>query len=108
MSSPCEQAFPTGSPSRDRAEACGPRGRVRPSWWAPLVQWRNWRLPVKLGAVLMVLALLAVGLGMAQIQGYVARTDSYADTQRGSKMRDRAADPAGSPADGAHDVRSNG
>jgi signal transduction histidine kinase len=60
---------------------------VRPSWWAPLVQWRNWRLLVKLAAVLIVPALLAVALGVVQIQGDVARANSYADMQRLVKMR---------------------
>jgi signal transduction histidine kinase len=60
---------------------------VRPSWWAPLLQWRNWRLLVKLAAVLMVPALLAVALGVVQIQGDVARANSYADMQRLVKMR---------------------
>jgi signal transduction histidine kinase len=60
---------------------------VRPSWWAPLVQWRNWRLLVKLAAVLVVPALLAVGLGVVQIHGDVARANSYADMQRLVTMR---------------------
>jgi signal transduction histidine kinase len=60
---------------------------VRPSWWAPLVQWWNWPLLVKLAAVLMVPALLAVALGVVQIQGDVARANSYADMQRLVTMR---------------------
>ncbi|MFE9607875.1 nitrate- and nitrite sensing domain-containing protein [Streptomyces sp. NPDC006012] len=60
---------------------------ARPSWWAPLVQWRNWRLLVKLAAVLIVPALLAVALGVVQIQGDVARANSYADMQKLVKMR---------------------
>jgi signal transduction histidine kinase len=64
------------------------RRSVRASWWAPLVQWRNWRLLVKLAAVLLVPALLAVSLGIAQIHGYVTRADSYGDTQRRVEMRD--------------------
>ena len=59
----------------------------RPSWWAPLVQWRNWRLLVKLAAVLIVPALLAVALGVVQIQGDVASANSYADMQQLVKMR---------------------
>ncbi|GAA2308969.1 sensor histidine kinase [Streptomyces violaceusniger] len=57
------------------------------SWWAGVVEWRNWRLPVKLGAVLVVPALLAVGLGVVQIQRDVERANSYADVQRLVKLR---------------------
>ncbi|MEU8694161.1 nitrate- and nitrite sensing domain-containing protein [Streptomyces sp. NPDC048665] len=60
---------------------------VRRSWWAPLVQWRNWRLLVKLAAVLVVPALLAVGLGVVQIHGDVTRANSYGGIQRLVKMR---------------------
>ncbi|MEU1906393.1 sensor histidine kinase [Streptomyces hygroscopicus] len=58
-----------------------------PSWWAGVVEWRNWRLPVKLGAVLVVPALLAVALGVVQIQRDVERANSYADVQRLVKLR---------------------
>ncbi|WP_159043279.1 nitrate- and nitrite sensing domain-containing protein [Streptomyces sp. NBRC 110028] len=51
------------------------------------MQWRNWRLPVKLGAVLVVPALLAVALGVVQIQREVERANSYADMQRLVKLR---------------------
>ncbi len=61
--------------------------QARPSRWASLVQWRNWRLLVKLAAVLLVPALLAVGLGVVQIHGDVTRAGSYADMQRLVKMR---------------------
>ncbi len=60
---------------------------VRPSRWASLVQWRNWRLLVKLAAVLVVPALLAVGLGVVQIRDDVKGARSYADMQRLVKMR---------------------
>ncbi|MFE2188618.1 nitrate- and nitrite sensing domain-containing protein, partial [Streptomyces sp. NPDC059455] len=58
-----------------------------PSWWAGVMEWRNWRLPVKLGAVLVVPALLAVALGVVQIQRDVARANTYADVQRLVKLR---------------------
>ncbi|MGA6152215.1 nitrate- and nitrite sensing domain-containing protein [Stenotrophomonas sp. NPDC087984] len=58
-----------------------------PSWWAGVVEWRNWRLPVKLGAVLVVPALLAVALGVVQIQRDVARANTYADVQRLVRLR---------------------
>ncbi|MFJ1747350.1 nitrate- and nitrite sensing domain-containing protein [Streptomyces sp. NPDC088116] len=59
----------------------------RQPWWVGVVQWRNWRLPVKLGAVLVVPALLAVGLGVVQIQRDVARASSYADIQQLVELR---------------------
>ncbi|MEU9454452.1 nitrate- and nitrite sensing domain-containing protein [Streptomyces sp. NPDC048277] len=51
------------------------------------MQWRNWRLLVKLAAVLVVPALLAVGLGVVQIHDDVTRANSYADLQRLVTMR---------------------
>ncbi|WP_307625254.1 nitrate- and nitrite sensing domain-containing protein [Streptomyces turgidiscabies] len=51
------------------------------------MQWRNWRLLVKLAAVLVVPALLAVGLGVVQIRDDVKGARSYADMQRLVKMR---------------------
>lgn len=59
----------------------------RQPWWVGVVQWRNWRLPVKLGAVLVAPALLAVGLGVVQIQRDVARASSYADIQQLVRLR---------------------
>lgn len=43
-----------------------------------MVDWRNWRLPVKVAAVLLVPVAVAVGTGVLQIRGYVVRADSYA------------------------------
>ncbi|MGY5083434.1 sensor histidine kinase [Streptomyces sp. 900105755] len=51
------------------------------------MQWRNWRLLVKLTAVLLVPALLAVGLGVVQIHDDVTRANSYAGLQRLVTMR---------------------
>ncbi|MGW0789486.1 nitrate- and nitrite sensing domain-containing protein [Streptomyces sp. NPDC002911] len=51
------------------------------------MQWRNWRLLVKLAAVLVVPALLAVGLGVVQIHDDVRRANSFADMQRLVAMR---------------------
>ncbi|HEX6341543.1 nitrate- and nitrite sensing domain-containing protein [Umezawaea sp.] len=42
------------------------------------MDWRNWRLPVKVAAVLLVPVAVAVGTGVLQIRGYVVRADSYA------------------------------
>ncbi|MEO6088075.1 MAG: nitrate- and nitrite sensing domain-containing protein [Umezawaea sp.] len=44
------------------------------------MDWRNWRLPVKVAAVLLVPVAVAVGAGVLQIRGYVVRADSYAAT----------------------------
>ncbi|MCQ4040509.1 nitrate- and nitrite sensing domain-containing protein [Streptantibioticus rubrisoli] len=52
------------------------------------MKWRNWRLPVKVGAVLVVPALLAVALGVVQIQRQVESANSYARTQRLVDLRD--------------------
>ncbi|TWP52703.1 HAMP domain-containing protein [Lentzea tibetensis] len=52
-----------------------------------IVDWRNWRLPVKLAAVLVVPVTIAIGAGVLQIQGYVERADSYAAMQRLVKLR---------------------
>ncbi|MFF4806176.1 nitrate- and nitrite sensing domain-containing protein [Streptomyces sp. NPDC001351] len=51
------------------------------------MEWRNWRLLVKLAAVLVVPALLAGGLGIVQIHDDVTLANSYADTQRLVRMR---------------------
>ncbi|GGP62096.1 sensor histidine kinase [Saccharothrix coeruleofusca] len=55
---------------------------VRGQWWRVVADWRNWRLPVKLAAVLAVPVLVAVGAGVVQIRGYIEGADSYAAMQR--------------------------
>ncbi|WP_434449766.1 sensor histidine kinase [Lentzea sp. E54] len=52
-----------------------------------LVNWRNWRLPVKLAAVLIVPVVIAVGVGVLQIKSYTDRAESYAEFQRLVKVR---------------------
>ncbi|MFS8102307.1 nitrate- and nitrite sensing domain-containing protein [Lentzea alba] len=52
-----------------------------------LVNWRNWRLPVKLAAVLIVPVAIAVGSGVLQIQSHMERAESYAALQRLVKVR---------------------
>ncbi len=52
-----------------------------------LVNWRNWRLPVKLAAVLIVPVAIAVGAGVVQIQSHIERAESYAALQRQVKAR---------------------
>jgi signal transduction histidine kinase len=52
-----------------------------------LVNWRNWRLPVKLAAVLIVPVAIAVGAGVLQIQSHMERAETYAALQRLVKVR---------------------
>ncbi|MFJ5990791.1 nitrate- and nitrite sensing domain-containing protein [Lentzea sp. NPDC092896] len=52
-----------------------------------LVNWRNWRLPVKLAAVLIVPVTIAVGSGVLQINSQIDRAESYAALQRLVKVR---------------------
>ncbi|MDX8032871.1 nitrate- and nitrite sensing domain-containing protein [Lentzea sp. BCCO 10_0856] len=52
-----------------------------------LVNWRNWRLPVKLAAVLIVPVTIAVGSGVLQINSQMERAESYAALQRLVKVR---------------------
>ncbi|WP_394613498.1 nitrate- and nitrite sensing domain-containing protein [Lentzea sp. JNUCC 0626] len=49
--------------------------------------WRNWRLPVKLAAVLIVPVTIAVGAGVVLINSQIERADSYAALQRLVKVR---------------------
>ncbi|MGW5054008.1 nitrate- and nitrite sensing domain-containing protein [Actinokineospora sp. NPDC004072] len=52
---------------------------------AAVLDWRNWRLPVKLAAVLFVPVVVALAAGALQIQSYVSRSAGYA------QMRDLVA-----------------
>ncbi|MFD9698445.1 nitrate- and nitrite sensing domain-containing protein [Lentzea sp. NPDC059081] len=52
-----------------------------------LSNWRNWRLPVKLAAVLIVPVTIAVGAGVVQIQSHIERAESYAALERQVKVR---------------------
>ncbi|SDP24814.1 sensor histidine kinase [Lentzea jiangxiensis] len=52
-----------------------------------LVNWRNWRLPVKLAAVLIVPVAIAVGAGVLHIGTQIDRADSYSALQRLVKVR---------------------
>ncbi|WP_433262495.1 nitrate- and nitrite sensing domain-containing protein [Actinosynnema sp. CS-041913] len=56
-------------------------------WWGAVADWRNWRLPVKLAAVLTVPVIVAVGAGMVQIQGDVRASDGYSAMQRMVTLR---------------------
>ncbi|MEU4807236.1 nitrate- and nitrite sensing domain-containing protein [Actinosynnema sp. NPDC023587] len=56
-------------------------------WWGAVADWRNWRLPVKLAAVLAVPVLVAIGAGVVQIRGYVRASDGYSAAQRMVTLR---------------------
>jgi len=56
-------------------------------WWGAVADWRNWRLPVKLAAVLAVPVLVAVGAGVVQIRGYVKASEGYSAMQRMVTLR---------------------
>ncbi|HEX9334711.1 MAG TPA: nitrate- and nitrite sensing domain-containing protein, partial [Pseudonocardiaceae bacterium] len=58
------------------------------SWWESTAEWRNWRLPVKVAAVLVVPAVAAIALGAIQIRSDVARANSLADVQKLIQLRD--------------------
>ncbi|ROP41520.1 signal transduction histidine kinase [Saccharothrix texasensis] len=60
---------------------------ARGQWWSAVADWRNWRLPVKLAAVLAVPVLVAVGAGVVQIRGYVKSADTYSSMQRVVTLR---------------------
>ncbi|MFC5289742.1 nitrate- and nitrite sensing domain-containing protein [Actinokineospora guangxiensis] len=53
----------------------------KPATAPPVLDWRNWRLPVKLAAVLVVPVLVALGAGVLQIQNYAGRAATYAHLQ---------------------------
>ncbi|WP_434442221.1 nitrate- and nitrite sensing domain-containing protein [Lentzea sp. E54] len=55
--------------------------------WRKISDWRNWRLPVKLGVVLLVPVAIAVGAGTLQISGYVDRSNGYVQTQGLVRLR---------------------
>ncbi|MQA63454.1 MAG: HAMP domain-containing protein, partial [Actinophytocola sp.] len=46
-------------------------------WLGKLVQWRDWKLPVKLAAVTLVPIVIAVALGASTLSSQDARSDSY-------------------------------
>jgi signal transduction histidine kinase len=57
------------------------------TWWTAATDWRNWRLPVKLAAVLVVPVVVAVGAGVLQISGFVQQANSYGAVQRVDALR---------------------
>jgi len=58
------------------------------SWWGSTAEWRNWRLPVKVAAVLAVPALAAIALGAVQIRDDVGRANQFGGTQQLISLRD--------------------
>ena len=72
-----------------------------------LVNWRNWRLPVKLAAVLIVPVTIAVGAGVLQIQSHMERAESYAALQRLVKVR-AALIPVIEGEEGSEDKKDDG
>ncbi len=52
------------------------------SWGRALAEWRNWRLPVKVAALLFVPAIAAVSLGAVQIRSDVSQATSYSRVQQ--------------------------
>ncbi|MFD5827968.1 nitrate- and nitrite sensing domain-containing protein [Lentzea sp. NPDC060358] len=55
--------------------------------WRKISDWRNWRLPVKLGVVLVVPVAVAIGAGALQISGYVDRSNNYVQMQGLVRLR---------------------
>ncbi|GLZ28770.1 hypothetical protein Lesp02_09600 [Lentzea sp. NBRC 105346] len=55
--------------------------------WRKISDWRNWRLPVKLGVVLLVPVAVAIGAGVLQIAGYVDRSNAYVQMQQLVRLR---------------------
>ncbi|OZM74562.1 histidine kinase [Amycolatopsis antarctica] len=49
----------------------------RPSRWHAVLQWRDWKLPVKLAAITLVPIVIALILGVVTIANQVERADSY-------------------------------
>jgi signal transduction histidine kinase len=83
------QAAPAGPPPRPPVGQTTPAHRLTGfrTWWATLAEWRNWRLPVKVAAVLAVPAVAAIVLGAVQIHGDVSSANSYSRIQRVVALR---------------------
>jgi signal transduction histidine kinase len=69
------------SSSAERPAPARRRAGVR-SWLRIAVGWRNWRLPVKVAAVLVVPAVAAVSLGAVQIDRDVSSANSFGHIQQ--------------------------
>jgi signal transduction histidine kinase len=78
---------PTARRGSTHAAQSAHRLRGVRSWWAATAEWRNWRLPVKVAAVLVVPAIAAIALGAVQIRDDVSRANQFADTQQLISLR---------------------
>ncbi|SDR11924.1 sensor histidine kinase [Actinopolyspora saharensis] len=56
---------------------------------AALTDWRNWRIPIKLAAVVLVPVVFAVGLGIVQIHDEVTKANRYEEISRLATARDK-------------------
>lgn len=72
MSSPVDYPASSGPPTGEKPE---------PATWLRITQWRNWKLPVKLVAVVLVPVLFAITLGVLQIRNQIGKSDDYARIQ---------------------------
>ncbi|MEV4320058.1 nitrate- and nitrite sensing domain-containing protein [Actinocrispum sp. NPDC049592] len=59
----------------------------RRSWAAAVVQWRNWPVLVKIGAVLVVPVVAAIVLGALRVQADIALSESYSDVEQLAALR---------------------
>jgi signal transduction histidine kinase len=59
----------------------------RRSWVAAVVQWRNWPVLVKVGAVLVVPVVGAMVLGVLRVQADIALSGSYGEVERLAALR---------------------
>lgn len=74
-------------PRRSAPAHSAHRQRGLRSLWASISEWRNWRLPVKVAAVLAVPAIAAVTLGAIQVRADVQRASSFANIQKLIELR---------------------
>ncbi|KAA2248737.1 HAMP domain-containing protein [Solihabitans fulvus] len=61
-------------------------GGRRPSWRS-VTDWRNWRLPIKLAAVLVVPVAVAMVASVGQIRADIDRSNTYSTMQQLAKLR---------------------
>ena len=73
------------SPPPDGPPGQSPRGGT--TWWSAAVQWRNWPLLVKLGAVLVVPVVGALVLGVLRVKADVDLAQSYERIERVAAVR---------------------
>ena len=66
-----------------------PPSALPESRWSAITNWRNWRLPVKLAAVVLVPVIFAVVLGVAQINRLVEQADRYRGTSEQVEIRNK-------------------